>query len=124
MQTSIKISSLVYAGVMIVFAIQHFMYSAFVASLVPAWIPFHLFWAYFTGLCLIAAGLSIIMNKMTRAACTLLGCMILFFIIFIHIPIILDSKEPAGKITNCFKDIGLACGAFLIAGLSPGKENR
>ena len=34
---------------MIVFGAQHFMYAAFIATLIPAWIPFHLFWVYFTG---------------------------------------------------------------------------
>jgi len=40
-----------------VFGVDHFLYVDFVASLVPAWIPHHVFWAHFCGAALIAAGM-------------------------------------------------------------------
>jgi hypothetical protein len=39
-----------------VFGIDHFLFLAFVASLVPAWLPGGLFWAYLTGTGFIAQG--------------------------------------------------------------------
>ena len=41
----------------VVFGIDHFLVLAFIASLVPAWLPGHLFWAYLTGTAFIAAGM-------------------------------------------------------------------
>jgi uncharacterized membrane protein len=40
---------LLFASSLVVVAIQHFMYAHFVATLVPAWLPARLFWAYFVG---------------------------------------------------------------------------
>jgi hypothetical protein len=37
-----------FAVSMIVFGTQHFMYAVFIATLIPPWIPAHLFWVYFT----------------------------------------------------------------------------
>jgi len=34
-----------FASLLVVVGIQHFMYARLVATLVPAWIPGHLFWA-------------------------------------------------------------------------------
>ena len=66
---------------MIVFGAQHFMYASFIAFLIPAWIPGHLFWAYFTGTAFIAAGLSIAAKISARrspprvsASCSCSGC--------------------------------------------------
>ena len=53
---------------MIIFGAQHFMYAAFIATLIPAWIPFHLFWVYFTGTGFIIAGLSIASGVLARLA--------------------------------------------------------
>ena len=33
----------------IIFGAQHFIYADFVATLVPRWMSWHLFWAYFVG---------------------------------------------------------------------------
>ena len=44
------------ALMMIAFGTDHFLYVPFVASLVPAWIPLHVFWTYFAGVALIASG--------------------------------------------------------------------
>jgi uncharacterized membrane protein YphA (DoxX/SURF4 family) len=69
------IGRLVFALPMPIFGIQHLLYVAFVATLVPSWIPGHLFWAYFTGTAHIAAGLSIAAHFKTRISATLLGLM-------------------------------------------------
>ena len=60
---------------LVVFAVQHFMYAEFVASLVTPWIPWHLFWAYFAGVAFAAAALSFVAGRMVRPAATLLGTM-------------------------------------------------
>jgi uncharacterized membrane protein len=100
---------------MFVFGIQHFMYADFVATLVPGWIPFHLFWVYLTAVALIAAAVSICVNLYAQWGCFLLGCMIWVFILTIHIPLLINSHFDAGKITNALKDTGLASCAFILA---------
>src|SRR5260370_7827746 len=71
---------------MLVFAIQYFNYPKFFSSLIPLWIPGHLFWTYFTGACFIAAGVSIMIKKYGRLGATLLGIMFLLWVAVLHAP--------------------------------------
>ena len=48
-----------FAFALIVFGAQHFMYTRFIAAIVPAWIPQHHLWVILTGIALIAAGVAI-----------------------------------------------------------------
>ena len=52
-----------FAITMIVFGYSHFVYPEFVATLVPNWIPGHLFWTYFAGVALMLSGLAILLSK-------------------------------------------------------------
>jgi uncharacterized membrane protein len=71
---------------MIFCGIEHFVYPAFVATLVPAWIPGAMFWTYFAGVALIAAGLGIFLPATRRLAAALLGTMIFLWLLMLHIP--------------------------------------
>ena len=44
-----KLGRILFAAPLLVFGVQHFLYARFIATLVPAWIPGRLFWAYFIG---------------------------------------------------------------------------
>ena len=111
-----KTGVFLYALAMVVFGIQHFMYAGFVATLVPGWIPRHLFWAYLVGVALVAAGISIAINKMARLACVLLGSMIFLFVLLIHVPSVISNIHDGSRVTNAFKDVGLGCCAFILGG--------
>jgi uncharacterized membrane protein YphA (DoxX/SURF4 family) len=75
-----------FAILVIVYGISHFIYVSLVSSLVPAWIPGHIFWTYFAGTALIASGLGMIFRVQARLAATLLGAMILTWVVVLHIP--------------------------------------
>jgi len=51
---------LFYAAPLAAFGTEHLTLTKVIASLVPKWIPGHLFWAYFVGVCFIAAALSLV----------------------------------------------------------------
>ncbi len=44
-----NLGRILFAAPLLVFGVQHFLYARFIATLVPAWIPGRLFWAYFIG---------------------------------------------------------------------------
>src|ERR1700743_600827 len=46
-----------------VFGGDHFAAPKVIAGMVPEWIPWHLFWAYFVGVCLISAALSLVIDR-------------------------------------------------------------
>src|SRR6516164_10696902 len=62
---------LFYAAPIAAFGTEHFTVTKTIASLVPAWIPWHWFWAYFVGACFIAAGLSLATRIQARLAASL-----------------------------------------------------
>jgi hypothetical protein len=85
---------------LVVFAVQHFLYAEYVAKLVPAWIPAHLFWAYFVGVAFVAAALSITTGKMIRLAGALLGTMFLLWVLLLHIPRVAGSLRNGNEMTS------------------------
>ena len=99
------------------FGIGHFMYIEFEAKLVPAWFPDHLFWAYFAGVALVGSGVFIILNIRRRAIATLLGTMIFFWVILLHIPhAIADPFVDRGiEVSSVFDALAFSGTAFVIA---------
>lgn len=70
----------------VVCGVQHFLLTSFVATLVPAWIPGALFWTYFAGVALIAAGVGLNFRPTALLAALLAGAMIVTWIVILHVP--------------------------------------
>ncbi|MBT1706256.1 hypothetical protein, partial [Chryseosolibacter indicus] len=75
-----------FAFMLTIFGIEHLLGAEFIGNMIPAWIPYHLFWAYFTGVALIAAGLAIFVNIKVRLAMYLLTVMLLLWLVLLHLP--------------------------------------
>lgn len=73
---------------------SHFVYPDYTALLVPAWLPDHLAFAYFTGLCHIAAGLAIIFRLLPRPAATLEAIMMALFGLLVWVPTFFAQPTP------------------------------
>jgi uncharacterized membrane protein YphA (DoxX/SURF4 family) len=106
-----------------VFGYTHFLYPEFVATLVPAWIPGHLFWTYFAGVALIAAGVGMIVGVKARLAALMLGLMIFSWFIVLHIPrAIADPRSGLGnEVSSVFEALAFSGIAFMLASL-PGSN--
>jgi uncharacterized membrane protein len=105
---------------MICFGIDHFNGPEYIAALVPEWIPYRTFWAYFTGAALICSGVAIIIKFKLKLAANLLGAMIFIWFIVLHIPrAIAEPFENRGnEVTSVFQSFGFSGVAFIIAGAS------
>ena len=106
---------LFYAIPMGVFGTFHLTHAAEVASLVPRWMPLHLFWTYLVGIALIAAALSIILEKHAGLAATLLGCMFLLFVALMHIHNIRATHGARLFWAIGLRDLAFGGGAFAVA---------
>ena len=117
---------------MLVYPVLHFIYTDFVASIIPPWIPWHLFWTYFTALTIFAAGLAILFKKVAQLAAALLAVEILLFCLLIHLPLLFHSPanewahrqmfgDMPSRVNNAFKDFGLSGAVFLFAGAQSGR---
>jgi len=111
---------------MVAFGLMHFIYPTFVAMLVPAWVPWHLFWTYFAGAALIASGVAIIFNIQLRLAATLLGVMIFIWLIVLHIPraVAYPHVDNGNELTSVFEALGFSGIAFLIAANSKSNQKQ
>ena len=110
---------------MISFGIDHFLYAEGVATLVPSWIPNHIFWTYFAAVALIGSGAAIILKIKLKIIATLLGTMILLWFIFLHIPRAMAQPfaNMGEEVTSAFSALAFSGTAFVIAG-SFGREIR
>jgi uncharacterized membrane protein YphA (DoxX/SURF4 family) len=77
---------LFYAAPIAAFGTEHFTLTPMIASIVPRWIPWHMFWAYFVGACFIAAGFSLVTGIQTRLAASLLGLTFFLFVLLMDAP--------------------------------------
>src|SRR5208282_2784998 len=75
-----------YAAPLACFGTEHFTLTKIIASLIPAWIPWHTFWAYFVGLCFIGAALSLVTRIQARLAASLLALTFFLFVVLMDAP--------------------------------------
>jgi uncharacterized membrane protein len=108
-----------FAIMLIVFGIDHFLYTAFVATLVPAWIPGHLFWTYFAGVALIAGGAGMLVRFTARLASLMVGIMIFLWLLMLHIPrAVADPHTGLGaEWTSVFEALAFSGIAFMLAAM-------
>ena len=105
---------------LIITGIQHFRFTEFVSSLVPAWIPgSDVFWTYFAGVALIAGGIGLLVPWTARLAALLSGGMVFSWFWIVHIPRVLTSVSDAIAVFEALAVSGIA---FVLAGsLRPGR---
>jgi uncharacterized membrane protein len=104
----------------VVFGIDHFLVLAIIASLVPAWMPWHLFWAYLTGTAFIVAGIGIATKKMDEWGAAWLGIMFLLWFLLLHSPRVVTafrSHDPnaSNEWSSAFIALGMCGGCWIVA---------
>ena len=111
----VEFGPLFFAIPMAVFGTFHFLFTASVAALVPHWIPGHMFWAYFVGVALIAAAVSLATRKLSTLAATLLGVMLLSFVLLISVPGVAAHPENRFGWALLLRDLSFSSAAFALA---------
>ena len=114
--SSAKPGRSLFALTLIVFGAQHLIYGPFVATLIPAWIPARLFFAYAIGVLFIATTLSILSGIKARLAATLLGFMFFIWVFILHLPRVLAASTNGNEWTSLFVAMAMSGGAWIIAG--------
>jgi uncharacterized membrane protein len=118
-QSIYRIGVVLYALVIGFFGVNHFLNGTGFQNTIPSFVPYHIFWVYLTGAALIAAAISFLTGKYTRAAGLFLALFLLVIVFTIHMPALMRSEgSPIISIalTNLVKDTGLAGAALMIAG--------
>ena len=106
---------LFYAAPLVAFGTEHFTLTTVIASLVPAWIPWHLFWAYLVGACFVAAGLSLVTGIQARLSSSLLALTFFLFVVLMDTPG--WARHPGNRIflTLALRELAFSGGALALA---------
>lgn len=105
---------------LLITGIQHFMFTEFVAGLIPSWfLADAIFWTYFGGVALIAGGVGLCIPQTAKLAALLSGIMIFSWFWIIHV-----AREVAGVADGIavFEALATAGIAFALAGALSGPD--
>jgi uncharacterized membrane protein len=92
----VRLARILFALWVIPVGLSHFVYVDGTAGFIPAWIPFHLFFAYLTGAGHIASGLGVLFSIFPRTAAWAETAMLTVFTLVIWAPAI--AAAPATRL--------------------------
>ncbi len=99
----------------ILFGVFHFMYASQMASsMLQGW-PIAEGLVYISGLAILLAGVSIVINVKARLACLLLALLLLLFIVGVRLPAVAGGDQMA--MGHLLKDISLMGAALTYSGI-------
>jgi uncharacterized membrane protein len=115
---------LFYAAPVAAFGTEHFTSAEGIASIVPRWIPWHLFWAYLVGACFIAAGFSLVTRIQARLAASLLAFTFFMFVLLMDAPG--WFQQPGNRIAAALmlRELAFSGGALALAASLTGPANQ
>ena len=104
-----------YASPLAAFGTEHFTLTAAIASIVPAWIPWHMFWAYFVGACFIAAALSLATGIQVRLSASLVALTFFLFVVLMDAPAWVQDPRDRIALALMLRELSFCGGPLALA---------
>jgi uncharacterized membrane protein len=120
----VALSNLCFAIPLAVFGALHLSSVDSVLPLVPPYMPWRLFWAYFVGCALLAASVSIATKIQVRWSGLLFGIMMFAFVAMLIIPGVLARPRDRFAWTLVLRESSFGSGAWLLAANAMRGESR
>ncbi len=120
----VALSNLCFAAPLAVFGALHLAAAQGLATMVPSYMPWKLFWAYFFGFALLAASLSISTKILVRWSGLLFGIAMFCFVAMLDIPGTLATpKDRFGWILT-LREMLFGGGGWILAGNALREQGR
>jgi len=120
----VALSNLCFAIPLAVFGALHLSGVEFVLPVVPSYMPWRLFWAYFVGVALLAASLSIATKVQVRWSGLLFGIMMLLFVVTLDTKGALAHPRDRFVWTYVLRESSFAGGGWILAGNALREQGR
>jgi uncharacterized membrane protein len=111
----VALSNLCFAAPLAVFGALHLAAAKALATMVPSYMPWPLFWAYFFGFALLAASLSIATKILVRWSGLLFGIAMFCFVLMMDIPGALATPGDRFGWILAIRELAFGAGAWLFA---------
>jgi hypothetical protein len=118
------LSNLCFAISLAVFGAEHITGARAIMFGVPSYMPWRLFWAYFVGIALLAAALSIATKIQVRWSGLLFGIMMVLFVAMVHIPRIIANPKDRIPWVIVIREMSFAAGAWILAATTMREPNK
>jgi uncharacterized membrane protein YphA (DoxX/SURF4 family) len=115
---------LFYAAPLAAFGTEHFTLTKVIASLIPAWVPWHLAWAYLVGACFIAAALSLVTGIQARISASLLALTFFLFVVLMDAPGWAHNPRSRIALALTLRELSFSGGALALASSLSEQRHR
>jgi hypothetical protein len=116
----VALSNLCFAIPLAVFGALHLASAPFLVPMVPSYMPWRLFWAYFFGFALLAASFSIATKIQVRWSGLLFGVAMFLFVAMLDIPGSLANPRDRFGWTLALREMAFGGGGWILAGNAMG----
>ena len=120
----VALSNLCFAAPLAVFGALHLTAAQSLAPMVPSYMPWRLFWAYFFGFALLAASLSIATKIQVRWSGLLFGIAMFCFVAMLDIPGTLATPRDRFGWTLTLREMLFGGGGWILAGNALREQGR
>ena len=111
----LRTAQTLYGLSLIPFGLAHFMYLDATTVLIPAWLPWHVAWAYFTGAAFIAAGLAVSLGVLAPLGAALSALQMGLFSLIVWVPRAVAGNLSAFQRGEVISTFVLTAGAWVVA---------
>jgi uncharacterized membrane protein len=113
--SGVRIARYLFAIWLVPIGMSHFFYVKETVDLIPAWIPFRVFWAYLTGAGHIAAGLGVLFSVIPRLAAAAEAGMLTIITVLVWVPAVFAAPRTRMPWTAFWISTAITAAVWVVA---------